>query len=426
VSPWTRGHAVVSEVFDHTSVIKFVETRFNVTLPTLSPWRRAMTGNLLSAFNFTSPDYTWPSGLPDTSGYVNQSNWQCDNLPPVTIPAAQAFPPYEPGTRISRALPYQFLVSDAVSVGATAATLALNITNTGAAGAPFNLLDVANLAAVTPRKYAVTPGASVVDPLPINLTSSSTTAAAAAAAVPAGAAGAATAPGQYFYALHGPNGFVRTFLGDVSIYGGLGTTLSAAVTYDVAGDAVVVTMANGAAAGNGNTVEFTVTDNAYDVPGGPTWTFTLPGGGVAGSTASLSVPTGAVGGWYDVTISAALPGAGQQPLMTRRAMGRMETGRDTISDPAMAAGKPGYVPVPHAFASEAAWHAAMDAAFPVGATGSRATRAALAWDATTGAIAHPPTPEHLRLVPRAGAAAAATHKDAKWRWDADAVRGGEL
>ena len=68
----------------------------------------------------------------------------------------------------------------------------------------------------------------------------------------------------------------------------------------------------------------------------------------------------------------------------------------------------------------------MDAAFPVGATGSRASRAALAWDAATGAIVHPATPEHLRTLPRAGADAAATHKDAKWRWDADAVRAGEL
>ena len=30
VSPWTRGNVVVSEVFDHVSVIKFIEERFNV------------------------------------------------------------------------------------------------------------------------------------------------------------------------------------------------------------------------------------------------------------------------------------------------------------------------------------------------------------------------------------------------------------
>ncbi len=60
---------MVSEVFDHTSVVKFLEYRFNFTSNNISPWRRAMTGDLMSFFDFEHPDYTWPD-LPDTSNYV--------------------------------------------------------------------------------------------------------------------------------------------------------------------------------------------------------------------------------------------------------------------------------------------------------------------------------------------------------------------
>ena len=57
ISPWTRGHYVYSEVSDHTSVIKFIEKRFNVSCPNISPWRRAVVSDLTAAFDFSSPDY---------------------------------------------------------------------------------------------------------------------------------------------------------------------------------------------------------------------------------------------------------------------------------------------------------------------------------------------------------------------------------
>jgi len=56
VSPWTRGGYVYSEVCDHTSTLKFLEQRFGIEIPTISPWRRAVTGDLTHAFNFASPD----------------------------------------------------------------------------------------------------------------------------------------------------------------------------------------------------------------------------------------------------------------------------------------------------------------------------------------------------------------------------------
>ena len=54
-SPWSRGGAVSSQVFDHTSVIQFVETWLagkgkQVKETNISDWRRVVCGDLTSAF----------------------------------------------------------------------------------------------------------------------------------------------------------------------------------------------------------------------------------------------------------------------------------------------------------------------------------------------------------------------------------------
>ncbi len=59
-SPWTKGGLVNSEVSDHTSVLMFLENfirkKFNkdVTVDNISEWRRAICGDLTSAFNSSS------------------------------------------------------------------------------------------------------------------------------------------------------------------------------------------------------------------------------------------------------------------------------------------------------------------------------------------------------------------------------------
>ena len=54
VSPWTVGGYVCSEVFDHTSVIRFLEKWTGVEEPNIGAWRRKVTGDLTGAFDFTS------------------------------------------------------------------------------------------------------------------------------------------------------------------------------------------------------------------------------------------------------------------------------------------------------------------------------------------------------------------------------------
>jgi len=52
MSPFSRGGFLCSDPFDHTSILRFLETRFGVEVPNLSQWRREATGDLTSAFNF--------------------------------------------------------------------------------------------------------------------------------------------------------------------------------------------------------------------------------------------------------------------------------------------------------------------------------------------------------------------------------------
>jgi phospholipase C len=69
ISPWSKGGWVNSQVFDHTSLIRFVERRFGIAEPNITPWRRAVTGDLTSAFNFAKPSAaTVP--LPSTVAYA--------------------------------------------------------------------------------------------------------------------------------------------------------------------------------------------------------------------------------------------------------------------------------------------------------------------------------------------------------------------
>lgn len=326
VSPWTRGHLVYSQVSDHMSVVKLMEARFGVMCPNISPWRRAMTSDLSAAFDFESPDYSWPT-FPSTSQNVNQSKWvrtacdptacpcalvtqcffvcvcvsqECDNLPAPSLPTVQSMPVQEPGTRVSRPLPYEFVITDAVS----AAGVTITLNNTGAAGAHFLVFDL-TAPSTQPRKYSVEGGKALSDDWPL-------------------------ASSPYNLSVYGPNGFVRSAAGNRST-----ALVSSYVKYDRAGDNVVVVVGVDGAAGSGKCA-FTVTDNSYGSAGSPWMVSVTPG-----SSAVQAVPVAASGNWYDLTVS--LLGNPECPvsgLYTRRFMGHMENGKVTTSDPAMAKGEP--------------------------------------------------------------------------------------
>jgi phospholipase C len=95
ISPYTRGGFVSSDVFDHTSILRFLETRFGAEVPNLSAWRRATVGDLTSAFNFKSPDTSVPN-LPTPVTAVSQVLTECAANLAGTVPPSIANPQTSP------------------------------------------------------------------------------------------------------------------------------------------------------------------------------------------------------------------------------------------------------------------------------------------------------------------------------------------
>jgi phospholipase C len=91
VSPWTAGGFVCSEVFDHTSLIRFIEARFGVPEPNISAWRRQTCGDLTSAFRFAAQPARYPRAgelrLPVTESRLLRAQQQVNDLPFPVIPA---------------------------------------------------------------------------------------------------------------------------------------------------------------------------------------------------------------------------------------------------------------------------------------------------------------------------------------------------
>jgi len=101
ISPFSRGGSVSSDLFDHTSILRFLETRFGAEVPNLSAWRRATVGDLTSALNLKKPDRSMPT-LPNTLPAVQKVIQECvAHLAGTTaypVPATQALPTQEAGT----------------------------------------------------------------------------------------------------------------------------------------------------------------------------------------------------------------------------------------------------------------------------------------------------------------------------------------
>jgi phospholipase C len=113
VSPWSRGGYVCSELFDHTSVIRFVERRFGVREPNISAWRRSVCGDLTSTLDFSRRD-PQRSTLPDTQDFMERIARSAAGSPN-NIPADQQPTAQMEGQRSARPLPYAFSVAGQVT-----------------------------------------------------------------------------------------------------------------------------------------------------------------------------------------------------------------------------------------------------------------------------------------------------------------------
>lgn len=280
VSPWSRGGFVNSQVFDHTSVIRFLEQRFGVMEPNISPWRRAVTGDLTSMFDFADPDGSALHALPVIGDYRARVAAQASLAHPAP-PAQQALPRQEPGQRPARALPYRLAVEES----GQSADWRLTFRNDGAQGAVFQVYDRKGEAG--PWTYTVGAESHLDDRLP------------------------GLAQGPYRLVVRGPNGFVRELAGEEAPGG-------VRVTLEEAGDAVILRLANAGAA----PVRLSLRRLAYDA--GSLGEVSL----APGKTRSVRVPIVESHHWYDLLVEG-------PDGFVRRFAGHVETGKASWSDPAM-------------------------------------------------------------------------------------------
>ena len=284
VSPFSKGGWVNSQVFDHTSVLRFLEARFGVHEPNISPWRRAVTGDLTSTLDFARPDPAAPH-LPSTAENAARVAAACKLAKP-SVPDAPTVARQERGLRPARALPY------ALEIAARGGDSALTLTfaNTGAAGACFNVYQAGGRAG--PWYYTVEAGKTLD-----------------------GVWRAADGGPLYDLTVHGPNGFLRTFRGR---YDQAAVQTDAA--YDPAGERIVVTVHNqGAAACD---VILAPADYAKEAPRRHTL--------AAGAAVTESWPIRASAHWYDLVVTSP-----DHPDFYRRMAGHIETGAPSFSDPAI-------------------------------------------------------------------------------------------
>lgn len=291
ISPWSKGGYVNSQVFDHTSLIRFLERRFGVIEPNITKWRRTVTGDLTSAFNFASPN-DGISSLPDTASYeppaqdVANATRYPDYVP--TPPVNQALPEQEPGTRPARALPYEFHVHGEVVTGG----VQLYFRNSGRAGAAFQVRS--GNGQTGPWMYTLGAGDSTSDSF--------------------GSTGAAS----YDYSVYGPNGFFRSFAGSLSPNS---ANLGVTAIYDDDNSAGIVLILRNHGS---NAVKVSV----FDAYSGKTHVQRLHPHDSASFVSSLRQSAG----WYDLTIT-----VDSDPTFSRQLAGHVETGRTSTSDPAIGA-----------------------------------------------------------------------------------------
>ena len=290
ISPWSKGGWVNSQVFDHTSLIRFLERRFGVLEPNITQWRRTVTGDLTSAFNFESPNDA-VIALPSTASYQppNQNRYP-DYVP--TPPGNQSLPEQEPGTRPARALPYELHVDG--KVDASLGGLRLFFRNTGNAGAAFQVRS--GDGQTGPWTYTVGGGDETSDGF--------------------GSAGATS----YDFSVFGPNGFLRAFAGGLA-EGSANLTVEA--IYDAESEGIALVIRN-----HGSSAEKVSIFDAYS---GKTQTRVLQPQGSATYINQLQKSFG----WYDLAVR-----VDSDASFERQLAGHVETGRDSVSDPAIGAAVP--------------------------------------------------------------------------------------
>jgi phospholipase C len=311
-SPWSRGGYVCSEVFDHTSVLQFLEGFLSqkrskdIRETNISAWRRTVCGDLTSVFRPYNGESIALPAFVAKDPFIESvhkakfkdvpSNFRALSDEEIKQVNQQKSPAMlvrqESGTRLANALPYELAADGNLSTDKKAFQVTLSARNKrfgkASAGSPFMVYDM-NTHSV--RDYAVSPGDALTDTWPI--ANSST----------------------YHFRVYGPNGFFREFMGK-----------PASSSVQIQCDDVLLNPKRvaGLRFRLSGTVDSVVTlvDNAYQYSSQQRMLSTQP--------ISIELNLAATQGWYDFSVR--IDG---DSTFEQRYAGRVETGAASISDPAM-------------------------------------------------------------------------------------------
>jgi phospholipase C len=271
VSPWTAGGRVCSQTFDHTSPLQFAELVTGVRCTNISAWRREICGDLTSAFNFGVSPVAFPTNLPNTATLVTDADNQ-ESLPAPKVPKSGALPAQESGDRPAQPLGYVFN------------TTSWTVTSTGRIW--FETVSAGSLAGgftvytVNDRTYDGWQYTCPADGSISDYFSAET-----------------YGGGPYDIDMHGPDGYLRGFQGNVLTWSS--STLAHPEAYVVDnqnGSTLALTLTN---AGSVSAV-FTINPNvAYLASGGSATTVTVAAGGSHSTTLEATSA-----GRYDFTVTA--------------------------------------------------------------------------------------------------------------------------
>jgi len=296
ISPWSKGGYVNSQVFDHTSMIRFLEQRFGHGNPALienniTDWRRTVAGDLTSCFNFATPNAVVVPPLPATAAYAPPTATEIaagtrfDDYVPVP-PTTSALPRQERGIRRARPLPYRPAVRGAADLAAQSFTLTFG--NRGPVGIAYHVRQAGGAAG--PWTFTVAPEHTAGTAW--NLGGSS---------------------GEFDLSVYGPNGFYRGYKGSVAPNS---PDLVVDTDDELLEHALCMRLTNRGS----RRIEVTV----KDVYTGRVLYESIPAGGSISADWDLA----ANHHWYDLIVEA--DGSFRQQLA-----GHIENGEDSYTDPAM-------------------------------------------------------------------------------------------
>jgi phospholipase C len=328
-SPWSRGGMACSEVFDHTSVLQFLEhflshkTGKSIVETNISEWRRTVCGDLTSVFRpYNGEKIPFPAfGDKDTfiesihkaqfkevpSGFKQLTAAEIAAINQDTTAPHMAR--QEEGIRPACALPYELYVdgsrskdSKSFEIKFTAGT---ELAGKRSAGVPFNVYAPGKYLSagkdsyetVKTWAYAVKAGDSLTDNWPL----------------------ASFENGLYHLRVYGPNGFYREFIGDDK-----DPQVNVECGYERKGKAFTGNVSlylNNPDNTHVYTVE--VIDHAYK-SGNHKKVLN------AGTKSSLVLDLSKSYGWYDFSVRVT-----GSKTFERRYAGRVENGKTGYSDPVM-------------------------------------------------------------------------------------------